>query len=650
MGDQSSGKSSVLEAISGIPFPRGSGLVTRCATQLTMKNVAAGVPWRAHIAVLWNRPQPKESGPVGSPAELTQRIEQLTEILCQNQKSAFSRDSIVVKVEAPGAPDLTLIDLPGIVRTATAGQDPAVIGQVNSLVESFLQQERTVVLAVVPANQDVATIDILERARGVDPEGVRTLGVLTKPDLVGPGSESEVMSVLRNERKPLKLGYVMVKCRSQRDLDRGVTPRQARVDEAKFFSEHPDWGQVTRPILGVQKLTERLTKLLVERIQIAMPMIKWELQSQLEISVMEVKAIGKGAPTTSAEQRNKLMRVASRYCGIMRQSARGFYSDGILAETPDVRLFGLCQQAFEVLKQTIMASRPQFGDPTFGERLAADMKLLRGRELPGFHNSQAFYNFVAQSVENWRPAVEHCRARIVHSARSVSGMLIATLVPGYPALASVITDIATKLINELSDDLVSKLEDIFVKESDPFTTNENMLDLINQLRFRNFDRALGQVMNTVEKGDSMSDMEAQIIQRFGGWYMQSHGVNVKSKVEDMIIMIEAYWDVATKRIVDNVCMTMEHDFLGKLLKRLESECFLLATDFGQKSDELDALFAEDPGVRDRRRSLIAKRDRLSGALQTLRRMAPDCVASKEPPRKTVAQRKETQGANPFNGQ
>ena len=75
--------------------------MTRCATQLTMKNVAAGVPWRAHIAVLWNRPQPKESGPVGSPAELTQRIEQLTEILCQNQKSAFSRDSIVVKVKRP---------------------------------------------------------------------------------------------------------------------------------------------------------------------------------------------------------------------------------------------------------------------------------------------------------------------------------------------------------------------------------------------------------------------------------------------------------------------------------------------------------------------------------------------------------------------
>jgi len=86
------------------------------------------------------------------------------------------------------------------------GQDASVIGQVNALIANYLKQDRTIVLAVVPANQDIATIDILERARFVDPEGVRTIGVLTKPDLVGPGSEGEVLTVLRNERKPLKLG------------------------------------------------------------------------------------------------------------------------------------------------------------------------------------------------------------------------------------------------------------------------------------------------------------------------------------------------------------------------------------------------------------------------------------------------------------
>ena len=87
MGDQSSGKSSVLEAISGIPFPRGSGLVTRCATQLTMKSVPEGYPWRASVSVDWGaKPQPEASGPVDSPAALSRKIEELTEELTSGQK------------------------------------------------------------------------------------------------------------------------------------------------------------------------------------------------------------------------------------------------------------------------------------------------------------------------------------------------------------------------------------------------------------------------------------------------------------------------------------------------------------------------------------------------------------------------------------
>ena len=96
-------------------------------------------------------------------------------------------------------------------------------------------------------------------------------------------------------------------------------------------------------------------------------------------------------------------------------------------------------------------------------------------------------------------------------------------------------------------------------------------------------------------------------------------------------MIEAYWDVATKRLVDNVCMTMEHDFLGKLLKQLEADCFVLATDsMGPKgAAHVAKLFAEDSSIVERRRTLIAKRNRLDEALRTLRVMAPDCVAAQQ---------------------
>ena len=93
------------------------------------------------------------------------------------------------------------------------------------MVEYYLKQERTIVLCIVPANQDVATVDILERALRVDPTGERTIGVLTKPDLVGEGAEDEVLATLRNERKPLKLGYLMVKNRSAAQLKKGPRRR-----------------------------------------------------------------------------------------------------------------------------------------------------------------------------------------------------------------------------------------------------------------------------------------------------------------------------------------------------------------------------------------------------------------------------------------
>jgi interferon-induced GTP-binding protein Mx len=94
---------------------------------------------------------------------------------------------------------------------------------VNVLIDCYMQQPHTIILAVVPSNQDVATVEVLERAARFDPHGDRTIGVLTKPDLIDQGAEHEVVSVLRNLTKPLQLGYIMVKNRSQHDMARGNT-------------------------------------------------------------------------------------------------------------------------------------------------------------------------------------------------------------------------------------------------------------------------------------------------------------------------------------------------------------------------------------------------------------------------------------------
>ena len=240
MGDQSSGKSSVLEALSGIPFPRGSGLVTRCPIRMVMKRAVGKEVWSAKVSTSVDSRQRV----VQDIAELSSTMDRLMNELCTGSNS-FSTDSVIIELISPDAFDLTVVDLPGIIRTVTAGQNTSVIEQVNRLIKSFLTDKRTIILAVVPANQacfstrgnlysysfhtqDIATVDILERAQSVDPRGERTIGVLTKTDLIGPGNEEEVLSVVNNVRKPLALGYVMVRNRSQKEILENVTTAKAR--------------------------------------------------------------------------------------------------------------------------------------------------------------------------------------------------------------------------------------------------------------------------------------------------------------------------------------------------------------------------------------------------------------------------------------
>ncbi len=148
MGDQSSGKSSVLEALSGIPFPRGTGLVTRCPIRMVMKRARSGEAWSSFVSTSVN---PKQVA-VRDVTELNGVMERLMGELCEGSNN-FSTESIIVELTSPDAYDLTVVDLPGIIRTVTAGQNKTSIEQVNRLIKSFLSDQRTIILAVIPANQ-----------------------------------------------------------------------------------------------------------------------------------------------------------------------------------------------------------------------------------------------------------------------------------------------------------------------------------------------------------------------------------------------------------------------------------------------------------------------------------------------------------------
>ncbi|CAM9560457.1 unnamed protein product, partial [Phaeothamnion confervicola] len=207
-----------------------------------------------------------------------------------------------------------------------------------------------------------------------------------------------------------------------------------------------------------------------------------------------------------------------------------------------------------------------------------------------------------QNVETWRPAVEMCRSAAANAMLTVASLLIETLaVQQYPRLCAAVRDVVSSLVEELAEDAAVRIDEVFQKEADPFTTNEGMLEVINTIRFRHFEKAVEDAMDAAgDEPESMEALQVAVAERLGAWYMRNHGVGTMANVEDMCTLLQAYWNVATKRLVDNVCMTIEQDFVVKLLGRAESELFLLPARFG---GDVEGLFVEDTSTIEKRRSL-----------------------------------------------
>lgn len=324
VGDQSSGKSSVLEAISGAPLPRSDGLTTRCAIQFTLRQQSE---WRAEVrtrvrgdGVLVDTVTTVET--VETVEALGEAVHKAQEDLCRGKD--FAPDSIVeVKMWGPNVPNLTLIDLPGLIRTTTDGQDASVIDAVQKMVEKYMEQPRSIILAVIPANINLAATGIIQMAQEIDPKGQRTVGVLTKPDLIDPASEqqslSEMLSLLRNETKELAHGYWVVRNRGQAQVKEKTSAEAARKAEQQYFDENGHFAEF-RERTGVTRLTEMLTKLLVHHIIQSLQPLENELKQLYSTACDEHRELGESPPTTPTECLQRLFDTNKRVIEQLREA------------------------------------------------------------------------------------------------------------------------------------------------------------------------------------------------------------------------------------------------------------------------------------------------------------------------------------------
>lgn len=318
VGCQSSGKSSVLESIVGRDFlPRGSGIVTRRPLVLQLIHLETPPP----------KNQAQEYGEfLHLPGQIFEDFEAIMqEIVDETDRVTGSGRNVSIvpinlKLWSPNVLNLTLVDLPGLTKVAIEGQDQSIVQAITDMVKGFISKPNSLILAVTPANQDLANSDALRIARDVDPAGDRTVGVITKIDLMDSGTNAR--EVLENKVYPLKLGYIGVVNRSQKDIDTKKSIEAARLAERKFFEEHRDYSDLADRC-GTNYLTQILNRLLMEHIRTCMPSLRQKVQSMLEAKEAELQGYGTD-PTQDAGTLNAfVLDVITKYLDMFQRLLEG---------------------------------------------------------------------------------------------------------------------------------------------------------------------------------------------------------------------------------------------------------------------------------------------------------------------------------------
>lgn len=442
-GDQSSGKSSVLEAVSGVRFPTKDNLCTRFATELilrrdTKENVTVTIVPGAE------KTESEKMKLHGVQASMTS-MDEIPALIRKSEEAmglgvdtkAFSDDVLKVEISGPGQPHLTLVDLPGLIHAENKQQSAKDVKLVSSLVRTYMAKTRSIILAVVSAKNDYANQIVTKLAREVDPSGLRTLGIITKPDTLHVGSESEkaFLDLAKNEDVFFRLGWHLLKNRDYTSRECSLEERNQA--EKQFFSSGI-WTSLPLNSLGVGALKPRLSTVLKDQILHELP----ELISDLDVGIEECRRrltnLGE-ARTTLSEQRLYLVRISQAFSSLVKAAVDGvyvhdFFGDAMTVEGYSKRLRAKIQNLLldfaeelrveghyqEIVNESIehtSKSSLKISRPDYIQHVQELMRNSRGRELPGTFNPLIVGDLFYEQSKPWKQLVDRCCESILAAVK-----------------------------------------------------------------------------------------------------------------------------------------------------------------------------------------------------------------------------------------
>lgn len=601
IGNQSAAKSSVLEAISGINFPRGENTCTRRPCMLRMESDPKLAKEYAQVS---NDASLKGAAQIEL-HEIGGEIERLTREQAGPGTTIIS-EPLHVKVYKKSGPTLTLIDLPGITHVHETQTDIHEV--IVAMIKKYIKNEQTVILAVVPAVDDFANCEALKLAREVDPHGVRTLGVVTKPDTIQ--QDSDLVLKLRAERGSdiaLNLGWISVRCRTPTEVKEKLSGAELAVREKTFFEMHPLLSELEQRYWGLPTLIGRIVDVQEEAVDRWLPQVKLQIQEAIfekQSKLIQVPALC----DDDSAKRVLYNRLVGEVREVLDRSVNGSYT---YHAEKELHIPPRLAEFFAQFKTDVEEKTPDFLSSEYTAVVEEQDSENRGCSLPNFLSDPVFrLLFLREFEAAVPPAVWALVARIREYISKVVCKFVADVMADFPRLVSGSQGEVRQLIRAQHDGARAHLGFVLDSQKSIGTLDEvgytKLLDEMNKV-----------TQNFV---DGHADATS-----VGRWteYLLSFGIQSdkfapltqlrkdKPRIFNMQISLAAYTQLIQRQLLDHVTKLCYLFFVEQL------RCALADTLYAKDTEFIRSVLQQDPKTVYLRKSLELSIERLTRSLETL---------------------------------
>ncbi|KAK2035912.1 vacuolar sorting protein VPS1 [Colletotrichum somersetense] len=573
-GDQSAGKSSVLEGITGIPFPRQEGLCTRFPTEIVLRHSNEPLKTKAFI-----RPHSGRSIEVAQTlrnyeremkedlSDLPIAIEEVSKLMGIRgftdslNDPAFASDALRIEVTGPIGLQLSVVDLPGLISVSNEEQSEADVEAVHNMVRSYLSSARTIILAVVQASNDIANQGIIKIAREYDQEGQRTVGIITKSDLINAGNEDKLAKIAKNQDSiKLKLGFFLLKNPSPAEMKALGAKLNRSELETKFFTV-PAWKSqgLDMARVGIENLKVFLQELLDEHLEKELPKVKVEIGRVLASKEDELEAMGPERRSLG-DIRSFIIHLSMRYYTLAQAALDGNYHSSdvhFFDKRNGTRLRSLVHQqnsqfaaAMRIrghkraIVNDIDSETCKSSDNANSQVAVTKDKMImwiqqtylqtRGRELPGNYSHVLLAELFHEQSGPWRQIAEDHLSGVINSVSKWAHQAASRLTHAVEELRKILLD----------------------EKRHPITYNHYYTDNIQKARSDYHKSALKDAIHPVVSCDARLDLKHYPADRdlLVDALQPKIIVDMDQQAcEEALAGLNAYYKVAMKTFIDNVC-------------------------------------------------------------------------------------------------